>query len=379
MPRNKIVILAALFLLLMGCIEPFEIEDAGLGEPKIVIRGEIKSQEGFQYVYISQSSNPSNPEFIGVSFCDVYMFDNANSRYQFEETEPGIYRVWMDSAQLITGKSFKLRVYNLNTNSEYESEWDSILPSADLPDVYGIRKDEEQSSGAIENGVQFYLNFKGNISDSRFYRYEINETYEYQTPFPIDFVYEGGIKRSEIGTKYQVCYRNKILTEIFTLSTAGLASNDYPRFPLQYTNEKSEKLNHRYSILVTQFAMSSASFAYWKAIQENSQQSGSLYNKQPLSIKGNMRNVNDPKEKVLGHFSVTAMNQRRFFFTPNEFDLEGHNKYACVPFVDPDIGMVPPSAWPLYMVESQGQIMRADHVCFDCRLSGGTIEKPEFW
>ncbi len=381
MPQNNYILplILGLALLFTRCVEPYDLEKVNLGSPRLVIEGQITNKAGFHYVNLSESSSPTDPEFIPVSYCVVYLMDEFNNVYPYEETWGGKHRIYLDSLQLLPGRSFKLLVHDQLNNVEYESEWDTIPVAAPIPDVYGVRSDEEQASGETLNGVQFYVDFEGGAAYSDYYRYEIQETFEYHARYPIDWVYEGSIQRSAIGDAYKICYRDVELQDIFTLTTAPLQADRYPGFPLHHTLEKSEKLNHRYSVLLTQIAMSEASYRYWKAIEENSQRSGGLFDKQPLSIQGNIYNTTQPQEKVLGNFSVTTVLQKRFFFTPDEFGLEGYDRYPCIPFEDPEISFVPPSSWPLYMVASGGSILRADHVCFDCRLSGGTLVKPDFW
>lgn len=377
---NKITYCIVFILaLLAGCIEPYDLENITLSQPKLVIRGEITNQQGYHYLTISETTSPVDPEFVGVDYCVAYVMDQNSNIFEYDNVSGGRYRVYLDSTQLVPGNSFKLFVQDQLNAIEYESDWDTFLISAPLAEMYGARKDAEQPSGDIENGVQFYIDFSGGEGYSQYYRYEIEEMYEYHARYHIDWVYQGSVQRSSIGDSLQVCYRNVKLQDIYTLSTNGLAQNIYPGFPLQHVLENTEKLNHRYSVLLTQYAMSEASYKYWKAVQENSQQTGGLYDKQPLSIKGNIRSITDPKQSVLGHFSVVTTKQKRFFFTKKQFNLEGYDKYACIPFEDPEIGMIPPSSWPLYMVGSGGKFMRADHVCFDCRLTGGTVTKPDFW
>ena len=131
--------------------------------------------------------------------------------------------------------------------------------------------------------------------------------------------------------------------------------------------------------------MSIEAYEYFSQIQDVSTQEGVLYAQQPYQIKGNVRNVQNSDEALLGYFLVSGVTQKRIFVNRppsdqvkfyygicelNEADFEAYTY----------IRWTPSHTWPLYVTtDVNGRRALPDQDCIDCRKRGGTIVKPEFW
>ena len=140
----------------------------------------------------------------------------------------------------------------------------------------------------------------------------------------------------------------------------------------------------KYSILVNQYSLNEEDYAYWEKIQNIAVQVGGLYDIIPASVPSNIRCIEDPNEKVLGYFSVSAMTSKRIFIKDN---FEGIvNKYAnCITDTvgTSNFPGVNITAWilfahlcsipcvPFYEITTHKE-------CTDCTLRGSLI-KPDYW
>jgi hypothetical protein len=52
--------------------------------------------------------------------------------------------------------------------------------------------------------------------------------------------------------------------------------------------------------------MNSAAYNYWKAIKQLTTNVGSVFQAPPYTIRGNIGNVNNPRELVVGYFEVSG-------------------------------------------------------------------------
>ena len=132
-------------------------------------------------------------------------------------------------------------------------------------------------------------------------------------------------------------------------------------------------------MFVNQLSITKKTYDFFDVIEQQNIEQGDLYSKQPIQIKGNVSNINNPNEPVLGYFIVAGITKKRIFI-----DRPGIPFYyvECVPDYDLTyIRFEPPSSWPIYIVDIMftGWAMGHQNNCFDCRLDGGSLTPPDFW
>ena len=76
------------------------------------------------------------------------------------------------------------------------------------------------------------------------------------------------------------------------------------KYPVLFISNNTDKLKEKYSILVNQYSLNESEFDFWDRVQSISQNVGNLYDITPVAITGNIRCTTNPKETVLGYFSV---------------------------------------------------------------------------
>jgi hypothetical protein len=131
---------------------------------------------------------------------------------------------------------------------------------------------------------------------------------------------------------------------------------------------------------MTQHALSESTYNYWEQLRINNASKGSLYEKQPMPVRGNMRNLTDPGKKVLGNFEASGTSEKRVFIDGIK-DMGIYFDSICDPYVFPRKGWqeYPPSSYPVYIIIYKDAQLIVDRHCVDCREYGGVLEKPEFW
>ncbi len=68
-----------------------------------------------------------------------------------------------------------------------------------------------------------------------------------------------------------------------------------------------------------QSSITEEAHAYWNKVNILANQTGSIFDTPPAQIKGNVFNVNNPTEKVLGCFQATHETSQRFSLLPSDF------------------------------------------------------------
>lgn len=369
--------------MITSCIKPFDPGLNDLASNKFVVQGSVSSIEGWQYVYISNTSNISQAEYNPINDCQAEIIDDQGNIFGLSQYEDGVYRVWMNSTDLVPYRSYMVKVITPD-GQILESDFDQLPEGPDeVGDVYYEIKDIPTNDPEYTiHGVQLYTDFSANPEDSKYYRWKLTETWEFHTDYDIEFYYDGVVHQvSPPDTSQRVCWKTILVPEVYTLSTVNLSENALNAVPLNFIYNTSNRLKIMYSLYIEQSALSEDAYNYWDKLRINSNQDGGLYTTQPLSVKGNIKNISDPEKEVLGFFQANALSIKRIFIEPNP-DFELNLLSSCqinalrFGFIE-----IPTSEYPAFLFSNGGTYSLATMTdeCVLCSASNGTNNKPDYW
>ena len=372
-----------LTIMLTSCITTYEPHIENKNINKFVVSGQVTDNSDYQTVSVSTASPIGKPQYIPVSGCYLRIFDDSGNEFELKESDPGIYRVKIDKSYLNPGNSFKVKI--LTTDGiDIESDFDKMSECPEIDSVYYIRKEIQSTvKGQITKGLQFYVDLNAGNINSHYFRWEAIETWEHHAPYPREWYYDGTIHHiSPPDYSRIVCWSTELVKNIYTLSTEGLVANRYTMLPLQYVDNHTARLMYGYSLLINQFALSEAAYSYWDQLRLNSSEQGGLYEKQPLSIEGNLHNYTNPDQVVLGFFGSSSVKSRRIFIS-NVNDVPFDFSDYCSPDTLRVGGLhsIDPSEYPAFLVGNKVRYLpiQLSQYCVDCMALGGTTIKPDFW
>jgi len=242
-------------------------------------------------------------------------------------------------------------------------------------------------------------------NNTRYYRWDFTETYIYETPRTTNFIYNGSIKYisqrvvSRTPDQYiNLCYDTDTATSIILNSSAKLARDVINNNPITQIPSVSEKILHRYSILVKQYALTSEAYNFWQNLKKNTEQLGSIFDALPSEVNGNIHCVSNPSEPVIGYMSVCSVSQKRIFIDRTELPVWPYILPTCnVPGMTiswlrqqgipvaltngVDIPVAPiGSGFDKVHQDSVYSVSVREYSCVDCRYHNfGTTLKPTFW
>jgi hypothetical protein len=357
--NNRCLLYFLVFLFFAGCIEPYSPNLHGEAEDIYVVSGEVTSQEGYQVVTISKAAPIDQPLHLPVTGGVLSIEDDQGHIFNMEEYSSGNYRVWIDQQFLHAGTSYRLHIM-LSNGEEILSDYDMMHDCPEMDSVYY---------------------FHGSETDSRFYRWSAVETWEHHSPYPIEFYYDGKINVVDPPDySLSVCWITEFISQVNTLSTVNMVSNDYIMLPINFTDNTTTRLYIGYSVLITQHALSEPAYNYWEQLRINNDRQGGLYEKQPLPVTGNLKNLTDPGKKVLGFFEASGTSERRIYIDGIK-DMGIYYDSICSPYGLGRRGWqeYTRADYPVYLVMYNNVRLIVDPNCVDCRYYGGVLEKPEFW
>jgi Domain of unknown function (DUF4249) len=382
MHQIKNILILFSILLLFGCIKPYDPQIDSNSANKYVVSGRITNTEGWQEVEVSVSSPIESPKYVPVSRCIVYIRDDKSNTFLLTEYKPGQYHVWMGKEYLTPGTSYKVMVV-VPGREILVSGSDTMPTGPQLDSVYYLLKDVPTSDPAISQRImQFYVDINAEGGFSQYYKYEVEETWEYHAPHPAEYYYDGTFHKIDPPDySNKVCWYTGLVKNVFTISTKSLSHNTYKQYPLHIIDGHTSRLSILYSILVRQLAVSEGAYNYWEQLRINSNEQGGLYEKQPLAIKGNMLNSTHPEKEVLGYFYTASESTRRYFYKDVQgIDLDFFNQ--CT---EEGLGRMGwkefgPDDYPVYYYyPTTHSLLILSRECVDCRLLGGQTVKPDFW
>jgi len=389
--RHIIILLVT--ILSYGCVERF-IPDIKDGQQKfLVIEGLITNQPGPYYVNITLSSS-LDEESTNLSDVNVSIESETGENENLNEVSPGRYAT--SSIQGVVGNSYRLNLVYLGT--QFQSTWETILPFAEIDSV----SFEEQIKGTTDKeievaGLQFYANSHSQPDGPIYYRFEWEETWKIGVRWTPNYLFLGNDQLTNNPDIRSTCWKYNNPANINIASTSGLSDNRLTKHPLQFITSEEERYSRRYSLNVKQYSLDEKEFIFWKNLQESNEEIGSLFDRQPATVIGNISSINDSGDIILGYFSANGVTESRkyvsttevsskLFLIPNfcaELDSmlksELGSAYEHDVFERIENGVL---FYDFIYNDFTGAVLgalMADPQCADCTAKKGVLEKPEFW
>jgi len=259
-----------LSILFISCEDPIIVE-VPIGETKLVVEGVITDQMSSQQVRLSTtddflSSDPT-PK---VSNATIQIIDSNGNLFSFSESStPGTYL--SDSFfQGVINTSYKLQFF-LDSGQPYESDFQELKP---VPQIDALTFAES----ILLNSEGFIVTVEttDNLRTGDFYRWRI---------FKNDI---------ELGT----------LSDVFLRSDRLFNGNPFNVEFDTFTFEPGDECT------VEQLSLTESSFDFFRLVQIQTGDIGESTSTAPTEVIGNIRNINDPEEKVLGFFYATSITDR---------------------------------------------------------------------
>lgn len=346
MCRNKkVYVLIILIFIMESCIKRFDPEIKNSDVLKYVVTGGVNNGDTIQRVHVSITSLISRPREIPVLGCEVKIIDGKGNSYMAKEIQNGNYDINVPECELVAGNIFKVDI-KVKGGAHIVSDFDQLQDCPEVDSVYYSLKEIPTATPVFPiRGIQFYIDLNAENFSCRNFRFEATETWEYTAIF----AYVPG---------RDTCWVSSNVRSIFTLTTKNQTKNRYLRYPLHFVdNYSSQRLRYMYSLLLTQFSLSETAADYWSKMRINNSDQGGLYENQPYQLSGNMHDLSDPDQQVLGFFGASTKKLKRIFVSQ-------------VPGLRIDYVDCRPTSWP--------EVPNPE--CVDCTtMVGGTNIKPDFW
>ncbi len=388
---NHKVIYSILFsatLLLCSCVSDFNADLPSGTQEILVVDGSIIENTNSIF-YLSKSFSLNTVETPrDIKDIDAQLFvigDDGFKSSPATHLGKGAYQI--NIGELNDNVSYGIQI-------EYDGETYQSTLSTPLstPEIDSVSYFQPVKEGDVAIRISTHTNEK----ESTYFFWNYEEVWEiaanYYTTIFYDLIEDGYYMEKE--APYYYCWRRNTENKILVGSTEALSENKIINKELYKHQAKDDRFSILYSVLVTQRAISKGAYEYYLNKAQLNESMGGLFTPQPSEVNGNISCKTNASKKVIGYveairntstqrifiskYDVTRpgipstcttmtmaevyeyINLRRM--TIADFYRAGYRPVKGI-IMDPEDE---PEAWSL--VE-----------CADCRATGGTKNKPDYW
>lgn len=352
---NKILFILVLFVL-SSCIDPYQA-DLDEGKQLLTVEGLVTSLPGRQMIRLTRSDTYGSV-FEGlirpVSNATVIIRDNLGKVTFLEEStvedEKGTYYTQGDFSVEV-GKSYTLQIQtsdgtvytSLPEKVESVPEINSLVPrtvripvEGELTDRSGVQLVAEISDPAEQNNFYYWKNGPS--------VYVLKTRPDLYTPRPSD---TNPSREPQPKDCCITCYQSEYLTGAGVYVAQDDNFNGLTtQIPVAFIEDDGLRFITTYRIDLRQISISQDAYRFLRLVKQQVEVSGSVFDPPPASIKGNMINLDNPEETVLGYFIAGAETVRRVYI--NQDQLTYAQAEAIIPDdcrEVPGSAIDPPTDW----------------------------------
>ena len=400
----KYLMLCALLLAAASCVYDFDPQIEGTSG-LLVIEGDILVGDT-TLVQVSRMSALSGDAVVqSVEGARVYVESEDGTQYPAIEYGTGQslqlddphYRI--DTRAVDVSQRCRLVVglfagvswdgwYPVYTYRNYVSDWLEIQQGTSTLDSIGFHVNDDRTRLDVN-----VWNHGG--AETGYYRWVGREIWEYSAEFRAIVYYVPALNKIlpyENGENYYYCWKRRAPREIMIASTLALAEDKLSEYTVFSTTDKlDERFSILYSLTLLQERLTPEAYAYWLATMRNTSDAGGLMSPQPSDLQGNIRCEADPDEKVIGFINASTVTRAQNYYRNNVGKFNNYFGAGTVPVI------LKENLWAKYyasnyrplwiyippdvedVTDQPEQYEWAPVSTCDCRLRGGTKNRPAVW
>jgi hypothetical protein len=330
-------VLYLIFLLLCACIDKIDL-GVKEGEKRLVVDGQITDEEGFHYVKLSYTSGYGSDLNSPLSGATVSILDDIGNSFPLTEayldTVKQILNKGTYQTKKIKGQPGRKYTLLIETNGQkYSSNAELLVEAPTIENIYYERKvktilNEDKSEISVP-GYDFFIDVQDLERKENYYRWQYQSVYEVVTQ-PADYVeYDGS--------------GNPIPMPKDSSASCWITENDFS-FNVNDDQYSSGSLKNqrivfvpfekylqiKYRLEVRQLSISKNVYQFYKDVNKLISNTGTIFDPIPSKIKGNIYNIKNKDEIVLGIFSAAGVSRKTIFVDRKEMNE------IIPPFIFPD-------------------------------------------
>ncbi|MFN4144376.1 MAG: DUF4249 domain-containing protein [Runella sp.] len=318
---------------LYSCVEVYEVRYT-LKADVVTVEGFVTNDTGLTVILKTSRSRGQNYFAEPLKKCTVEIGLGNGTSIPLTEVFDGGYAA-PSSFRGQIGQTYQLR-FRTPDGRNYESETERLnAPPAIAKSYFQFNQNgilDRTGTRVLASSFDVFVDFNDPAEQRNFYLWRW-VSYEEQR---ICASCEGG--RLDSRTKLCVPERNSRITYDYVCDAPCwemFFSNEVNIFSDAFSNGRSvvgrqvAKIpfyrlgtmfeNRACLIEIQQYTISAGAYEYYRLLRDQAQNTGNLTDTPPAAIIGNVRNVNDPSEEVVGYFGTAGVVTSRLFIDKRPF------------------------------------------------------------
>jgi hypothetical protein len=280
----------------------------------------------------------------------VTITDDLGTTETLKDLGEGEFQTDKNGIKGRTGGTYTLRI-RLKNGQEYVSEPEKIQAVPAIDRLYPQYKStiviDEFKNEHPKPYFEMKIDLKDPAAEKNYYRWISVGTYEVETQ-PENFMTVDR-RGNPVPAPKQCCRQCWVVRTDYSAAVTSdqqFNGNNLIGQPVGNIPISPQYLGIKYHLALKQYSLSEKVYTFWKMLESQSKSTGSVQDPAPANARGNITNVNDPDEQVLGYFGASGVVTKNMYLKSTDvpFPMEKFN------FPD------------------------------DCRvIPGATTTKPSFW
>lgn len=298
----------ALIIVTSGCVDTVEY-NLSKEKERMVISAQFTDLKGIQEVRVSKSvllDKDAKVEEEVISNADVaIIYDGGIIPFYYSSN--GIYNAM---AQGLPDVNYKLRVQVDGKTYESSFEMMPVKPTQAEASSKAIDIETLTTAGNIIREKKIQLSVAGSIGENEYFLFRSRGEYEFREYQPMS-------------TMNKSCYVTTSLDqgEVNLISAEKLKANTFSDYPILFM-VPDNKLFTNFCFHITQYNINEKAYEYWNRLDQVLTTGNGLFQAPPGKLTGNIKNVNDEKEEVLGYFTLGAAIEFRHFTNVTKLGIQ---------------------------------------------------------
>ncbi len=339
---------------IQGCINEVDFDVQGEFERRLVVDGTFTLGKGPHFITLKSTDDFERDSLVRINDAEIVISDREGNQdiYLFEGN--GRYKLYSDRIMGRVGVEYEIEI---NWEGKKYKSTPQVMPVYIPGDSVIVIETVQQTLTesfrvAEREVVDVFINtaLPSNSSSSSFFlRWETVEDYN--------------LVETGVGPFYdkKTCYFRNVLNpqDVWLLDGSNInltywGDQYLASRPVDWT------LGYRHHFSVYQYSLTEEGFEYWENVRAVINQQGSIFDSPPALVRGNVFNIDDPNEIVLGFFEVAAVDTIRTSTTRGFYSS--------------------PLATPLCVPIREFRNPFDPEACYNCLLiQGATTVRPPFF
>ena len=282
-----------------ACVNPLDItidKEVNI----LIVEGAITTLPGTNWVKLTRSAKYGSifEGYVRPALkANVVIRDSDGSVFNLEESSgrPGVYYTRSDFLPEV-GQNYTLLI-TLANGVQYTSLPEKINKAAELIDLKAQFTSRQISADKIKSGFDVYATFKDSPEEKNFYMWK-----NYGELQPVSLPPYLAI---ELDCSDGKCWVRKSSDRTIRLLQDRLVNGNMITDKAAFIKDDCVRVNKKFLVRIEQHTLTKDAFQFFKLLKAQTSIDGDLFDPPPATLRGNMINLSDPNENVIGYFRAS--------------------------------------------------------------------------